>query len=227
MKIAIIAAMQKEIELLLPLVDDKKECEYDGFTVIEGRIGIHSVSIMQCGIGKVNSALSTNALIEGVRPDMVINTGVAGGSDLSMHICDVLVADAVSYHDVWCGPGTEYGAAYGFPIVLRPDETTLAVAREQLKDDNIHFGMICSGDKFITSEQEIAEIKTHFPQALAVDMESASIAQVCTRHTVPFMIIRAISDTPGSGENISQYEDFWSKAPENTFSALVRLLGKL
>lgn len=219
--------MRKELELLLPLVESKDERSYDGFTVIAGKIGRHEVTLMQCGIGKVNSALSTNALIEGVRPDLVINSGVAGGADMSMNICDVLVADAVSYHDVWCGPDTEYGAAYGFPAVLQPDETTVALAHKVLTDSNIRFGMICSGDKFITTAQEIAEIKSHFPGALAVDMESASIAQVCVRHSVPFMIVRAISDTPGSGKNISEYEDFWIKAPESTFAAVRQLLESM
>lgn len=219
--------MQKELDLLLPLIENRTEKTSDGFVVVEGKIGHHQVSLMQCGIGKVNSALSTNGLIEAIRPDLVINSGVAGGADLSMNICDVLVSDAVCYHDVWCGPGTDYGAAYGYPVILTPDETTLAIAKQVLTGPQIRCGMICSGDKFITSESEIAEIKSRFPQALAVDMESASIGQVCMRHNTPFIIIRAISDTPGSGKNISQYEDFWTKAPESTFAAVRTLLESL
>lgn len=226
MKIAVIAAMSKEIALLLPLISDCKQVEIEGVMAHTGRIGNHEICVMECGIGKVNSALSTDALIRSFEPDLVVNSGVAGGADLSMHICDVLVADSVAYHDVWCGPGTEYGAAHGFPTLLKPDDDVVALAHKVL-GDNVRYGLICSGDKFISTEDEVNEIKSHFPKALAVDMESASIAQTCMRHHIPFVIVRAISDTPGSGENISQYKDFWTKAPENTFHTLQTILAAL
>lgn len=226
MKIGIIAAMRKEIELLLPLIDERQELSVEGIPMVGGKVGEHKVCVAESGIGKVNSALVCDAMIRVLRPDMIVNSGVAGGADLSMHICDVLIADGAAYHDVWCGPGTKFGAAHGFPQVMRASEDGVAAAHRVL-GDGVRYGLICSGDKFITTADEIAEIKGHFPEALAVDMESASIAQVAMRHNVPFMIVRAISDTPGSGENISQYEDFWTKAPENTFHALSILLKAL
>lgn len=226
MKIGIIAAMRKEIDLLLPLVENKAMRTVAGVEIIDGKIGSHDVCVMECGIGKVNSALNANTLIEAEHPDLLVNSGVAGGADLAMGICDVLVADSVAYHDVWCGPGTEYGAAYGLPPLMRPDARMLETAHNVL-GDSVKYGLICSGDKFITAEEEIREIKSHFPQALAVDMESASIAQTASLRGVPFLIVRAISDTPGSGENISQYEDFWTRAPQSTFHALVSLLRAL
>lgn len=226
MKIAIIAAMSKEIDLLLPHIKDKHERCEEGCVITDGTIGEHQVCVMECGIGKVNAALNAAAMINSEKPDLIINTGVAGGADLSMHICDVLVADGVAYHDVWCGPGTEHGQACGYPRIMRPGERALSTARKVLTGQ-ARFGLICSGDRFICKEEEVAEIKRHFPEALAVDMESAAIAQTAMRYDIPFMILRAISDTPGSGENIEQYEDFWRKAPRNTFSALVTLLEAL
>lgn len=226
MKIGIIVAMQKELALLLPLVANAKENEIDGFKVTEGKLGAHDVVVMQCGIGKVNAALSTYSMIKNEHPDLVINTGVCGGADSSTNICDILIADSVAYHDVWCGPGTEYGAANGYPVRMQPDTNMLNRAREILTDKNVHIGLLCSGDKFIASEEEVKEIKNHFPDALGVDMESAPIAQTCMSQNVPFMILRAISDTPGSGENIAQYEDFWTKAPESTFNTLLKLLSE-
>lgn len=226
MKIGIIAAMSKEIALLLPLIEDCRECDIEGQNAYIGRIGHHEVCVMECGIGKVNAALSADALIRTFRPQLIVNSGVAGGADLSMKICDVLIADGAAYHDVWCGPGTEYGAAHGFPAILPTATDIVNKAREVLKD-KVKFGLICSGDKFITSEDEIADIKHHFPSALAVDMESAAIGQTSSRHDVPFVILRAISDTPGSGENISQYENFWTEAPKNTFNTLQTLLRSI
>lgn len=228
MKIGIIVAMGKELQLLLPLLENKTEAHAEGRTCYTGHIGGHDVFLLQCGIGKVNAALSTDMLVRHFRPDLVVNTGVAGGADASMHVLDLLVADAVAYHDVWCGPGTEWGAPSGCDTLMPCSAAVVEEARKVLSD-NRHFreGLICSGDIFVSKAEEVAVIKSHFPQALAVDMESGAVAQVCTMHGVPFSIIRVVSDTPGQAENISQYENFWTDAPQETFSALVSILSRL
>lgn len=228
MKVGIIVAMEKELKFLLPLIENKREYTERGTRFIEGKMSGHHITVCQCGIGKVNSALSTLTLIEQFSLDLVINTGVAGGADKSMHVLDLFIAKGVAYHDVWCGPGTEYGAAHGFDVILKPAEKICRIAGDLLPaGEKTKFGLICSGDKFITTAEEIKEIKNHFPEAVAVDMESASIAQVCVLKGVPFNIIRVISDTPGENENISQYENFWSDAPRETFEALKMILKKL
>lgn len=227
MTIGIVVAMGKELDLLLPLIGDACSEEREGVVFHTGRIGEHSVVAMQCGIGKVNAALGVDALIRLYAPELVINSGVAGGADASMHVLDLLVATGVAYHDVWCGPGTEYGAAAGMPVVMTPSAKVLAAAERVLTQPNVRRGLICSGDKFISTAAEVAEIKRHFPEALAVDMESAALAQTCMKHGVPFAVIRAISDTPGQAENISQYQNFWTDAPAETFGALTALLAEL
>lgn len=228
MIIGIIVAMKKELDLLLPLIEQSQApAEDNGFTFYTGSIGKHGVVVMQCGIGKVNSALGAMTLIDNFHPQCVINTGVAGGADASMHVLDLLVATGVAYHDVWCGPGTEYGAASGFDVIMNPGHKILEIAHSLPSLASARYGLICSGDKFISQASEVAEIKSHFPDALAVDMESASIAQVCVMKRVPFNILRVISDTPGQEDNISQYANFWTDAPHETFSALCSILKAL
>lgn len=232
MKIAIIVAMQKELTLMHQLMEkygSANELHHEFLTVYEGRVGNNEVILMQCGIGKVNAALRTYSLIETYHPDLVVNSGVAGGLDESMGIGSVLVADGVAYHDVWCGPGTEYGAADGFPQIMLPSENVLAVMRRLNTENNHgwHFGLICSGDKFISTPEEVKEIKSHFPQGLACDMESAAIAQTCSMCGVPFMVVRVLSDRPGGGENISEYQNFWGEAPRRTFEAVASLVENL
>lgn len=227
MKIGIIVAMQKELQLLLPLIEEREEQEIDGYKFHKGSIGTHQVIVMQCGIGKVNSAIGTVRLIDNYSPDTIINTGVAGGADSSMRVLDVLVATEVAYHDVWCGPGTVYGAAAGCEPILKPNGTIIDTARRILKLPNVRYGLICSGDKFISKVEEVAEIKHNFKDVLAVDMESASIGQVSVMRGIPFNVIRVISDTPGEEENISQYENFWVDAPMETFKVLVELLNNM
>lgn len=229
MKIAIIAAMQKELNLILSHIGEYTERSIGDFTVYEGKIGDHSIVLSQCGIGKVNSALRTSRIIQECAPELIINSGVAGGVDESMRIGSVLVADKVAYHDVWCGPGTEYGAADGCPLYYTPLVEGMDIMRKIAADSDldIRFGLLCSGDKFISRPEEVSEIKSHFPAALGCDMESASIAQTCLKSNVPFMIVRVMSDMPGGGENISEYQNFWTDAPARTFQVVSYLISKL
>lgn len=227
MKIGILAAMQKELALMIPLVEGCERREIDGLPLYTGHIGNHEVALMQCGIGKVNSALNNYRLIHAFRPELIINSGVAGGADKSMRIGDLLVAEYAAYHDVWCGPGTEPGAADGMSVFLPADGLVIETAHRVLPEKGVRYGLICSGDRFISTAAELKTIKKVFPSALACDMESASIAQVCVGCGVPFNVLRVVSDTPGEGENIEQYKNFWSEAPQKTFEALRSLIGAI
>lgn len=221
MKVVILAAMDKEISLLINLLNQPQEKFISNIKVWEGSLNEKQVYVAKCGIGKVNSALNTYKLIQAVTPDLIINSGVAGGAGIP--IGTLLVAHSVAYHDVWCGPGTEYGQADGIPLFMTPSEAVAKIA-EML---NLRQGLICSGDKFISNSEEINFIRQRFPEVNAVDMESASIAQTCIMADISFAIIRVVSDTPGEGENISQYQNFWNEAPEKTFRTIKEIINRL
>lgn len=225
MKILILSAMDKEKNLLSSLLNNAREIEVLGNSVISGRIGDKDIFLAKCGIGKVNSALNTYRLVTELSPDLVINSGVAGGAGIP--VGSILVADRIAYDDVWCGPGTEYGAADGFPLYFMPSGEVLKLAKTIIHDDNVVYGLICSGDKFVSTHEEIVFIRLHFPDVMAVDMESASIAQACSMCGTPVSIIRVVSDTPGEGENISQYQNFWADAPKKTFEVVKRIIEAL
>lgn len=227
MKIGILAAMDKEVGLLLPLLEDRKETEFDGRKAYVGRIGHNEVCVMKCGIGKVNSALNAFRMMEGFGPQLVINSGVAGGADASMAVGSLLIATEAAYHDVWCGPGTEWGQIDGMPRRFSIDRSVIDICRAIPGLVNARYGLICSGDRFISKVEEVDFIKSVFPDALACDMESASIAQACRDKGVPFAVVRVVSDTPGQADNISQYKDFWTTAPEKTFRAIKTIIDSM
>lgn len=224
MKIAIIMAMSKELSLLLPLIADiKEEITPLGQKVYTGRIARAEVAVMQCGIGKVNAALGTAHLIDTFRPDLVINTGVAGGTG-EAEVLDIVIGDRVAYHDVWCGPGTEWGDAAGCPRFFESD-SRIASLPCLAEGPGIRHGLIASGDIFISRKEEVDHIKELYPGVLAVDMESAAIAQTCYLRDVPFFVVRVVSDTPGADEdNVAQYNNFWEEAPRHTFDLLKEIL---
>ena len=225
MKIGIIVAMRKELDLLLPLLNDSEESRMSGFEFHRGKMGRHDVMVMQCGIGKVNAAMGTLTLINAFLPDYVINSGVAGGADTSVNVMDIVAGERVAYHDVWCGPESELGRVQGLPLYFKGSKRLLELIPAQ---DILHKGLICSGDQFIDTMESVNRIKGNFPEALAVDMESGAISQVCYLCKVPFLALRVISDSPGaSHDNTRQYLDFWDDAPRESFSIVKDIIKNL
>lgn len=230
--IGIISAMQSEHRQLADRLQEKKEVTCGRLTFVTGRIGGNEVALAQSGIGKVNAALGAAALINTFTPDALISTGVAGGIDEVLQVTDVVASNRVAYHDVWCGDGNAYGQIQGLPLYFEADpklvESALSLNGCGLLESHVHGGLICTGDQFISNKQELQTIKERFPEALAVDMESAAIAQTCFLHQVPFLSFRIISDTPGAHEeNFAQYLDFWKTMADRSFHTTWSFLQSL
>ncbi len=219
--------MDKELRLLMPLLDHEETSLADGFELHSGRIGEAEVCLMKCGIGKVNAALGCRAMIQAFAPGLVINSGVAGGTGSDAGVLDVVVASGVGYHDVWCGPGTEWGRAAGCPPLFPGDRRVLELPA-LTRNPAVKFGVVASGDIFVDSAETVAHVLRLYPDAVGVDMESGAIAQTCHRFGVPFICLRVISDTPGKvADNGAQYESFWQSAPEKTFAIIKEILAVL
>lgn len=211
MKIGVIVAMDSEYAQLTQLLGGKST----------GCIGSNEVVIVKCGIGKVNAAVGVMKLLQQHAPDCVVSTGVAGGIDASLRVMDVVVSEAIAYHDVWCGDGNAVGQVQGMPESFVSDPTLLACAKgvaASQGSDSIKFGLVCSGDQFITDGNRLEMIKSNFPKALAVEMESGAIAHTCYLNHVPYICMRIISDTPGADpDNAKQYANFWGAMADRSF----------
>lgn len=184
--------------------------------------------VVRSGIGKVGAARTATEMILRDRPDCIINSGCAGGLAPSVSVCDIVLGAQTAYHDVWCGDGNLRGQVQGLPQRFDADPSLLAAARGLQTDSPLHCGLICTGDQFISTVEEDTHIRSLYPDALACDMESASIAQVCLHYGVPFLSFRIISDTrSGGGNRFSAYTDFWERIADGSFSFLKNLLEKL
>ena len=218
--------MTSEFEQLAVLLEGAAECSNNGIVYLTGRVGENEIILRQCGIGKVNAALGAAELIRAFAPDAMVSTGVAGGIDCCLGVMDVVVSTSIVYHDVWCGMGCEYGQVQGMPAVFAADEAMCRAAQSLNNEGKtrIHAGLICTGDQFITNRDELDRIKGNFPTGLAVDMESAAIAQTCHIYGIPFVSFRIISDTPGVDKHIEQYENFWGEMANRSFDVTRRFL---
>ena len=187
-----------------------------------GRLGNNEIVLWQCGIGKVNAAVGTMRLVQEHHPDAIISTGLAGGIDPLMQVGDVLAATQAVYHDVDCGTGLgcERGQVQGLPVRFdaAPQLLNTALKVPVASGERLMTGLICTGDQFITDCERQNDIKRHFVDGLACDMESAAIAQTCYLLKVPFLSLRVISDTPGRTDNHQmQWEQFLASLCDRSF----------
>ena len=213
MKIGIIVAMDKELQQLQHLFSDG------------------NVIVQKCGIGKVNAALGAAEMIAQYKPDVIISSGCAGGNGDDVNIQDVVVSSELVYHDVYCGSAigeSVYGQVQGLPERFKADPMLLEKALNLHPSDiSIHPGLIATGDWFVDSKDKMREIIGHFPEAKAIDMESAAIAQSCYLRHVPFISFRVISDMPLRDTDASQYHDFWSTIAEHSFQVTKNFVEQL
>ncbi|MCF6767065.1 5'-methylthioadenosine/adenosylhomocysteine nucleosidase [Thiotrichales bacterium 19S11-10] len=202
MKILIIGAMDEEIKLLCSLVKANEQPTVCGISHWLGHIGSNQVIICQSGIGKVNATITTTIMLNHYQPDLVINIGSAGGIGKNISISDIVVATELSYHDVdVCAFGYDFGQIPMMPSYYTPDRDFIEKLKSADSRLPIKFGLILSGDSFINSNNYIKNIKSKFPNTLAIDMESTAIAQTCYKFKIPFSIIRIISDHADNTSN--------------------------
>ena len=216
MRLGVLAALPQELGDLV----EAMRADGDMRTVTLGRRDYHvgTVHGVRCvvtlaRVGKVAAAATASALIHVFHVDSIVFTGVAGGVGRGVRVGDLVVADALLQHDMAASP---LFPRYEVPLLERalfPTHTPLADAlmtacerfvadegaaldaRFGFKAPSVHRGLIISGDRFVSSADEVRALAEALPEAMAVEMEGAAIAQVCYEHGVPCAIVRTISDT--------------------------------
>ena len=221
--IGIIGAMDIEIEGLKSLIENTEAEKVSGLEFIKGKIFEKDVVIAKCGCGKVNAALCTEAMILKYNPDVIINTGVAGGLDKRLNIADIAVADFVCQHDYDTTPlGEPRGFLSQIDIIKIPCSKKvcekLENAAKKLENTTVVTGTVASGDQFLNSMDIKNEIVAEFG-AVAGEMEGGAIGHVCYANNVDFGVLRAISDN-ADGSSHMDFGKFTEIAAAKTISVL-------
>lgn len=227
-RIGIIVAMQEELEEIKEYVEDINEKEIRHITFIEGKVEEKNVVLVQCGIGKVNAAMVTQALIDSYNIEYIVNIGVAGALNPMLNIGDVVIADKLIQHDFDITAfGHSKGYITGVGDFIQTDEN-LRNKLEKLNHNNkdneykIKLGIIASGDIFCTDIEMKNKIYSKF-DADCVEMEGAAIAQVCYLNEIPFVVMRSISDSP-NGKNAITFDKFLKIASKRIANLLVEFI---
>lgn len=230
MRVGIIGAMDEEVELLRSKLSDRKDTTLARTEFYQGKIDGLEVVLLKSGIGKVNAALGTALLIEKFQPDVIINTGSAGGFHRDLNVSDVVISTEVRHHDVDVTVfGYEYGQVPRMPAYYSPDQRLFSAAvksAEKINGIQVAKGLIASGDSFMNDPERVEFIRSKLPDLYAAEMEAAAIAQVAYQFEVPFVIIRSLSDIAGKDSNIS-FDQFLETAAKNSAELIILMLGEL
>jgi adenosylhomocysteine nucleosidase len=229
--IGIIGAMEDEVTLLKGAMEDIRSDRVGAYEFCQGSLENKPVVLLRCGIGKVNAAVGCALLIDHYKPDLVINTGSAGGIDPSLSFGDTVISDGLIYHDVDVTAfGYAPGELPGMPAVFKIPEDLIRrgeAAVDGLKqegllppDFNHRRGLIGSADVFMHEAGRIDDLRRTFPDIKAVEMEGAAIAHACLLLGTPALIIRSLSDIAGS-ESPVKFEEFLPVASKYS-GAIVR-----
>ena len=212
----IVAAMHPELAAVLAAMPDERRQRVATRDFWCGHWAAHEVVAVLSRVGKVAAATTATLLIERFKVDRIVFTGTAGGVGEGVRVGDVVVAGSFMQHDMDASPlfprfevpltgvarfdtdaDLSASLARAAQTVLARAADTLgadAVAEFDLQAPRVHRGLIASGDRFVATSAESAALRAALPEALAVEMEGAAVAQVCRDFNVPFAALRTISD---------------------------------
>ena len=226
----IICALKIEVDGLKALMKDPVTARYAKLDFVSGEINGRQVVLLECGIGKVNAALGAQIMIDRYSPDVIINSGIAGGLSEELEIGDIVISRDCVEHDM-------NGTALGDPrgeiwytdekrIDIPADEATYTRLLEccsVLTDVKAKLGRIATGDIFISTVKQRKFIAEEFG-ALCCEMEGGAIGHVCYRNDVPFAILRAISDDLKHNMG-ADFAEFSALAAERSIKVMTEFLS--
>ena len=229
-RIGIIGAMEQEVRSLRSLMNIEETIEKASLKFYKGTLEGKEIVLVQCGIGKVNSALCAQILISEFKVDAIVNTGVAGAIHSSLDVNDIVISTEAIQYDV---DATAFGYEKGqIPqmdnSVFIADERLINAAYESSleqvkgKGFSIVKGRVATGDIFISSKELKEELENNF-KSYCGEMEGGAIAHACYLNNVPFVIIRAMSDKADGSANVT-YDEFVVEAAENSKDIVLKML---
>jgi len=245
--LGILGAMAIEVEDLQQQLSEKKVHTVRGIRFVTGMLKGHKVVLALSGIGSVNAGVATALMLEHFAPTNVLFTGIAGGLNPDLGVCDIVIGNQTTYHD--------FGErnARGFrpfptvspidgksnPLSFPADATLLSAAEKAAKGlqltqvkllegtrkPRVVTGGIVTGNSFVASPEKRDELRTRY-KADATEMEGAAVAQICWQHHVPCLVVRSLSDL--AGENATaDYKQFEKTAAANSARLVVAIVQEL
>lgn len=229
--IGIMGAIPQEVDGIIAILQDKTAVTLGNRTYYQGVLGKQKVVVVYSRIGKVAASATASALLLRFNVNEIIFIGVAGGIAPHIEVGDVIVARNLIQYDLDVSP---LRPKYEIPLLnktyfetnemrsnqviqhiehfLSPAILSTKIAAQELdkfaiKQPQVYFGTIASGDQFFSTNQQKENLQQALPEVLCVEMEGAAVAQICYEYGVPCTVIRTISDKANQEASFS-FESF-------------------
>ena len=177
--VGIVAALQLEIAPLLARCDRVKRYSGGDFTFRGGFLRDIRVATVESGAGRKRAERATHALIDAHAPQWLLSVGFAGALTPQLHVGDVVVANRIVPADA---PVPADDAGLRIDIKMPADEA-----------QGLYVGRLATATHIVQTVAEKRAIAER-TGAIAVDLESLAVAEVCRERKVRFIAVRAISD---------------------------------
>ena len=216
MSTAILSALPEEQSSLVQQLAHPQRLMHAGRAFWRGELHDRPVMLALSGIGKVAAATTAALLLQEVDVQRIIFTGAAGGLGPGVRVGDVVIARELLQHDMDASPlfprfevpltgrsrfGTDSDLSDSLAAAALHclNHAAERIGEAHLADFGIdspllHQGLVISGDRFVSTAAESDTLRAALPDALAVEMEGAAVAQVCADFGRPFAVIRTVSD---------------------------------
>ncbi|MBB5141643.1 5'-methylthioadenosine/adenosylhomocysteine nucleosidase [Borreliella afzelii] len=231
--ILIISATKAEIAEIDKIIQNKKSISIEEHRrkkkITIGKVLNHNIIAIATGVGKINTAFWTSYIISKYKISHIINAGVASGiysnKNKFVKVGDVIISTETTNYDFNLHRfGYEIGHIPEHPKKFKANTALIRkVSKIKIKNTTSYLGLIITGDQFI-DHQNFQEIPEEFENAIAIDMESAAMAQVAYNFKIPFIIIRGISDIVNNENNYDDYKKFLKKASSNSAKIVENLI---
>lgn len=212
--IGILGAMDAEVRTLVAALENKKEETVASMPFATGTLAGKEVVIARCGIGKVCAAMCTQIMALHYKADCIINTGVAGATDPRLRVFDTVIAERLVQWDVDTSAlGDPVGYLSQLKTVYMPCDSGMVEKAKKLMEEKKSpylVGTVATADRFVASKADKDYISRTFGGS-ACEMEGGAMAQAAVMNGVPYLVLRAISDTADEGASVD-YPTFVEKA---------------
>lgn len=223
-KIAIICALRSERKLFTEKLDNREDLEINGLPYSTGTLFGKEIVVCNCGVGKVNAAMSAQIVIDRFDPDYVINSGISGSlSKLAPHL-SIVVSDKLYYHDFDLSMLVDNN----YPGVDRFSADRMLIKKffdANSERNDLVLGNIATGDVFVTSSAKKQEIQK-IGDAISCEMEGAAIAHVAYANKKPFIVLRCISDLADDDAG-QTFDDFEVIAADKVANSVINLIKEI
>ena len=171
--IGIVYATPMELAPFLERCERVREYQGGDFTFRGAKYGKIRIAMAQAGMGAAKAKKATQALLDGHTPRWVISAGFSGALRPELRIGDIVVGNAVV---------DARGTPLSFDLQMPADPAK-----------GLHVGQLYQAEAFVRTVAEKKSLSEKTP-ALAVDMESLAVAEVCHERKLRYLAVRVISD---------------------------------